>query len=289
MLWFKPKLWFLEEAEQINTFLNECRLAMLTFKINELCLELVIQLSVHLSMVLLSQTNFPIESGLQSIFKSNDNAEDENSIQKTLLSNKSATLAFLIISILWSFLTSALTSMKITTKSKMFLPIAAKLLLIIRFLSILIIRICSIVTYFAPYLGTLDIMAHYQAEKVALEIETFQRLNKTGYHFMNPINNEIQSVEISKLFRTNYGNPEMDTPQPPPTTVYTLIKLKTASIWFCVIFLLYSVVLLLIKNSINASFKSASFWKKLTHILQAVNVPHVSILQSQHILFLNQN
>ena len=155
----------------------------------------------------------------------------------------------------------------------MFLPIAAKLLLIIRFLSILIIRICSIVTYFAPYLGTLDIMAHYQAEKVALEIETFQRLNKTGYHFMNPINNESQMVEISKLFRTNYGNPEMDTPQPPPTTVYTLIKLKTASIWFCVIFLLYSVVLLLIKNSINASFKSASFWKKLTHILQAVTCP----------------
>ena len=273
----------LEEVEQINAFLNECRLGMLTFRINELCLELVIQLSVHLTMVLLSQTNFPIESGLQSIFNSNDNDEEDNSKQENL-SNKSATLAFLIISILWSFKTSALTSIKIAIESKKFLPIASILIVGMRYLLIFVIRICSFVTYFAPYLGTLDIMAHYQAETVMLEFETFKRLNKTGYHFMNTITNEIQTIEVSKIFRTDYNNTHPELSQPPPTTVYTLIKLKTASIWFCVIFLLYSVILVLIKNSLNAKFKSASFWKKLTHILQAVIMPNVSILQSQHIL-----
>ena len=276
----------LEEVEQINAFLNECRLGMLTFRINELCLELVIQLSVHLTMVLLSQTNFPIESGLQSIFKSNDNAEEEqgdNSKQETL-SNKSATLAFLIISILWSFKTSALTSIKIATESKKFLPIAAKLIVGMRYLLIFVIRICSFVTYFAPYLGSLDIMAHYQAETVILEIETFKRLNKTGFYFINTINNEIQSVPISKIFRADYNNTHPELSQPPPTTVYTLITLKTASIWFCIIFVLYSVILVLIKNSLNASFKSASFWKKLTHILQAIIMPNVSISQSQCIV-----
>ena len=267
----------LEEVEQINAFLNECRLGMLTFRINELCLELVIQLSVHLTMVLLSQTNFPIESGLQSIFKSNDNSKQE------IFLNKSATLVFLIISILWSFKTSALTSIKIATESKKFLPIASKLIVGMRYLLIFVIRICSFVTYFAPYLGTLDIMAHYQAETVMLEFETFKRLNKTGYHFMNTITNEIQTIEISKIFRTDYNNTHPELSQPPPTTVYTLIKLKTASIWFCVIFLLYSVILVLIKNSLNAKFKSASFWTKLTHILQAVIMPNVSILQNQHI------
>ena len=263
----------LEEVEQINAFLNECRLGMLTFRINELCLELVIQLSVHLTMVLLSQTNFPIESGLQSIFNSNDN-----------VSNTSATLAFLIISILWSFKTSALTSIKIATESKKFLPIASKLIVGVRYLLIFVIRICSFVTYFAPYLGTLDIMAHYQAETVILEFETFKRLNKTGYYFMNTINNEVERVDISKIFRAEYNNTHPELSRPPPTTVYTLIKLKTASIWFCVIFLVYSVILVLIKNSLNTSFKSASFWKKLTHILQAVIMPNVSILQCQHIL-----
>jgi len=88
---------------------------------------------------------------------------------------------------------------------------------------------------------------------------------------MNIVTNQIQSVQISEIFRADYNNTH---PQPPPTTVYTLIKLSTASIWFCVIFLVYSVVLVLIKNSLNASFKSASFWKKLTHILQAVIMPN---------------
>jgi hypothetical protein len=273
----------LEEVEQINVFLNECRLGMLTFRINELCLELVIQLSVHLTMVLLSQTNFPIESGLQSIFNSNDNDEEDNSKEENL-SNKSATLAFMIISILWSFTTSALTSIKIATESNKFLPIASKLIVGMRYLLIFIIRICSFVTYFAPYLGALDIMAHYQAETVMLEFETFKRLIKTGYHFMNTITNEIQTIEISKIFRTDYNITHPESSQPPPTTVYTLIKLKTASIWFCVIFLVYSVILVLIKTSLNASFKSASFWKKLTHILQAIIMPNVSISQSQCIV-----
>ena len=42
---------------------------MLTFKRNELSIELVIQLSVHLIMVCLSQTDYPLESGLQGIFQ----------------------------------------------------------------------------------------------------------------------------------------------------------------------------------------------------------------------------
>lgn len=272
----------LEEVEQINAFLNECRLGLLTFKINELCLELVIQLTVHLTMVLLSQTKFPIESGLQSIFKSNDNDEEDNSNQKNI-SNKSATLAFLIISILWSFKTSALTSIKIATESNTFLPIAGKLIVGMRYLLIFVIRICSFVTYFAPYLGSLDIMAHYQAETVILDLDTFKSLNKTGFHFINTITNEIQSVEASKIFRADYNNTHPELSQPPPTTVYTLIKLKTASIWFCVIFLTYSVILVLIKNALNTSFKSASVWKKTTHILQALIMPNVSILQCQHI------
>ena len=269
----------LEEVDQINAFLDECRLGLLTFRINELCLELVIQLSIHLTMVLLSRTKYPIESGLQSIFKSNDNDEEENSNQNSI-SNKSATLAFLIISILWSFKTSALTSIKIATESKKFLPIAAVLIVGMRYLLIFIIRICVFATYYAPYLGSLDIMAHYQAETIFLDLETFQKLNETGFHYINKITNKIESVEITDIYRGDYTNPH---PQPPPTSVYTLIKLKTASIWFCVIFIIYSVILVLIKNSLNANFKSASFWKKLTHILQALIMPNVSILQCQHV------
>ena len=50
----------LEELELLDDFIDECRLALLTFKRNELSIELVTQLSIHLTMVLLSQTKYPI-------------------------------------------------------------------------------------------------------------------------------------------------------------------------------------------------------------------------------------
>ena len=59
----------LDEIEALTEYLNESKLAMLTFKRNELSIELVIQLSVHLIMVCLSQTDYPLESGLQGIFQ----------------------------------------------------------------------------------------------------------------------------------------------------------------------------------------------------------------------------
>ena len=64
------------KSELISDFLEECRLAMLTLKRNELSLELVIQLSIHLMMVLLSQTVYPIKSGLQAVFQANSEPEE---------------------------------------------------------------------------------------------------------------------------------------------------------------------------------------------------------------------
>ena len=46
----------IEEVEYLTKFLDENRQAFLTFKRNELCIELIVQLSIHLTMVLLSQT-----------------------------------------------------------------------------------------------------------------------------------------------------------------------------------------------------------------------------------------
>ena len=59
----------LEECQLLTDYISETRKALLIFKRNELSLELVVQLSIHLTMVLISQTAYPLESGLQSIFK----------------------------------------------------------------------------------------------------------------------------------------------------------------------------------------------------------------------------
>ena len=169
----------LEEAELITKFLDKCRLAMLTFKRQELSIELVIQLSVHLAMVLLSQSDFPVESGLQSIFKSNkkDGGSAANIGKAEEDSNKSAAMAFLILSILWSFKTSAMTSIKIKTESKMFMPLGPKLLLGIRYLMVFMTRIKCIVVCFAGVVGLLGSLNHHHAERLALSPEIWNNFN----------------------------------------------------------------------------------------------------------------
>ena len=69
----------IKKSELLTEFIDECRLAMLTLKRNELSLELVIQMSVHLTMVLLSESVYPIESGLQAVFQ-DANASQEDGI-----------------------------------------------------------------------------------------------------------------------------------------------------------------------------------------------------------------
>ena len=54
--WFEPSN--LEENDLLTHFIDETRLALLTFKRNELSMELVVQMSVHLTMVLLSKIIF---------------------------------------------------------------------------------------------------------------------------------------------------------------------------------------------------------------------------------------
>ena len=68
------------KLELLTKFINECRLATLTLKRNELSLELVIQLSVHLTMVLLSDTLYPIETGLQAVFQDSNSTQEDGII-----------------------------------------------------------------------------------------------------------------------------------------------------------------------------------------------------------------
>ena len=78
-------------------------------------------------------------------------------------------------------------------------------------------------------------------------------------------------VNISTLFRSNYTNPTY--PLPPPTTLYTAIKLKTAVMIFWSTYLIYGILLAIFKCFYSKEFKEATKWKKLQHILEALNLP----------------
>ena len=256
----------LEECRVLTAYIKETRMALLTYKRNELSIEIVIQLCIHLLMVFLSLSNFPVESGLQSIFQS---ANEDIS---------RATLTFLIFSVVLSFKTSALTLIKIKAETKNFFPLIPKLVLGLRYLLIFLIRIGAIVFYFAPFIGILDIMSHHHAESIPLDYEAFSYVNDTDtnpsleYHYWNEIELEFQSIGISQLYRSNYtDNPK--NPQPPSITLYTVIPLGTAYIIFWAMMIMYGLILTVIKSCLNNDFWLATFWEKLQHIVEALNIP----------------
>ena len=274
----------LEECEVLTEYIDETRKALLTFKRHELSIELVIQLSIHLIMLLLSQTIYPLESGLQSVFQESDKESSEPSwwltalgLQDVKADNK---IGFFVFSIIWSFKTCAKTSVKIKTETKSFLSLFPKLVLYLRYLCVFLIRISCIVAYYAPYIGLLDILSHHQAEKISLDAKSWCHINGTddqSFHYWNQREDKFQSVKIENLFRSVYGdcsdNSASKLPEIPSTSLYTIIRLGTAFGLFWAFYTLYAVTLTLIKKRMSTDFQSSALGKKMQHIIEAVNIP----------------
>ena len=240
------------------------------------------QLSIHLTMILLSQTNYPLENGLQSLFQESTGTTTTwwyfSGLQdafQALEEKYNTTKWFLVFSIVWSFKTCAMTSIKIKSETKMILPIFPTILLLFRYLFVFLIRVSCICSYFAPYIGLMDIMDHYQAETIPLDFETWCRINGTDdqkFHYWNAITDQFQSVSVSDLFRSNYANcSEPSNPGLPSIKLYTVINLGTALAFFGIFYLLYAIGITIIKHYVNPAFQSSSFGRRLQHILETLN------------------
>jgi hypothetical protein len=114
-------------------------------------------------------------------------------------------------------------------------------------------------------------MNHHHAERFPLDPKIWKNLNKTDFHYLSAITGQYQTIPVSELFRSEY--PTDGPPSPPPITLYTYITLKTAYILFGAFFVVYALLLLLIKTKISDRFASASWGEKLQHLIDVVNVP----------------
>ena len=70
-------------------------------------------------------------------------------------------------------------SRKIKAKVKEILPLFTKMILSLKYLLIFNIRVGCIVTYFAPFIGLLGILDHYQAEKTPIDPDTYKNINES--------------------------------------------------------------------------------------------------------------
>ena len=264
------------EIKNQSIYLKETREAILVFKRNELFIELMIQLPIHLSMVLLSLTERPIQEGFQAVFKQSDKL-------------KLGAVFLLVFSTMWSMKTAALTYVKIKTEEKPGLNSSAKALLGVRAMITLSIRVICFVAYFLPFLGLLDIMNHYRAEQTSMDFITYKSLLdlSSDFHYWNMNDNAFQSVKIKDLYRSDYSNCTIENeysshaktrcdpnyPIPPHITAYTVFSLKTAYITLLVSIVCYGILLWLIKSIVSDNFKSSTTWAKSLHILESMNFP----------------
>ena len=162
-------------------------MALLTGKRNELSLELIFQLSIHLSMVFLSRTKYPVENGLQTIFQDNDmNSSlllEVTGVKKKITDIQekyNTAVVFLVFSLVWSFKTAAMTAIKIKAETKTFLPFKSKLLLGWRYLTVYMVRIGCIVAGIGVFIGVSGMMNHYHAERLPLNPEIWSRYNPSS-------------------------------------------------------------------------------------------------------------
>ena len=234
----------LEKIREINEFLHESTNAILTFKRNELGIEVLTQIVVQLMMVMLSPkfTVSATHSGLQALFES-----DDSTFQLWLGVNG---VVLILGSICWSFKTTAASYVNVKTQEKIeFFPISPRVLLGVRTLLIvtvriiciiiiiiiiiviiLQVRICCIIAYFAPFLGLLNCLAHWKAD---------QLLQRGASEY----------------------------------TDFTGIALGPAFIIFVVMMILQSAIIFCVKMQMSESFCEAVWSCKLQHVVEVLNMP----------------
>mgnify|MGYP003321875175 CR=1 FL=1 len=237
----------LEEQEQIEVYLDEVRKGYLIYKRNEAALELVVQQSVQLTMLLLSLTKYPVTAGLQAIF-----GEDNSSVENYLNLGD----ALLVMSVCWSFKTGVVSFLKIHSEQKAgMLSGAAKVVLGLRALLFSVTRIVCVVAFFGPFLGLGDCMAHWHAEGIRLDPELLENLNSSSSYWDNQT--------VSLMYR------EQDY------TNYTLVTLQAAFFIFLGVIFLHGIAIFILKMNVSTHFKSTGWLNKVGHVVESLHVPDV--------------
>jgi hypothetical protein len=256
----------MDRIQEATEYLEALREAILIFRRNELSMEVIPQLTVQSLVLLLSWTISPTVNGLEAVF-AKDLTKPKDGLEWAGLG---FTQVFLIFSILWSFLTTAKSYVKIKAEHNIdFLPLSAKMLLGFRALVAYTSRIGCFVMFFTPFMGLMGCLAHWTAEQVPLNPKVFAELQDQGdFHYWD---GQAAKVVPGTLFRSNYS--DTSHPAPPKYTVYSVVTLQAAYCIFWGLLLLQSVLTILLKRTLSEEFRAASWGSKLQHVVEAVNLP----------------
>ena len=246
--------------------------ALLSFKQHELALEMFIQIFIQLVMLMLNNTETATNTGLQAVFNKESAAEDCEDpfldIFSLAVSGKwLGPTGFLVFSIFLTFISIVKTQIKIIKLGKNgFLPFTAKTVLAVKVFLSSVLRIIVFFFYFTPFLGLLNLLAHWKADQIPFTDIEFQ--NKS-YTYWDQDNNNTSTVPFNKLHLTFPGS------EPPHYSHYTVLRLGQAYLVFWLVLAVQLVVVLLTKQWLSQPFRQAGLGSKLLHGLHCLNIPDI--------------
>ena len=265
-----------------DSYLEESKKTLLTYKRNELSFENSIQITIQVLMLLLSPayTSYPTHSGLQAVFQKDFVIQKElQSRIESLSGHDSSTELsfnltewFLVLSILWSMKTMGTTYVKTKAVGKVeILGMPGKLLLAFRSLLVYSVRLTCVVAFFGPFLGLFNVLAHWHAEQTVLEVKVFD------FYFYNHTYTSPEADDSDPenphqpddYFRADYT--DFENPLPPSYTLYTQVTFGTSFALFLVLILIQGLVNLLLGTKLSQEFKEARWTTKMKHLLESVN------------------
>ena len=225
----------------------------------DLSLELIYQISLQLSLVLLSRTVTPTTGGLEVLFE-----------QADVFGISGSTV--IIILTCWSFKCCILLQLKTIISEKVLVPFSSKMVILIWSTAAYARRIMAILVFFLPSLGLFDILVHWKAEQLPFDIRLghLQDMSPKDIIHLNSMNREVLWTDID---RWEYSSSKHDYHQPPHYSLYTGLALGETFVAFLVLTALHLIVILIVKIITVKKIKRENIVTIFVHILENLNIP----------------
>jgi len=209
---------------------------------NENSFELFTQAVLLIMVILLKFTNTATQKFPQALFTSGSGV-------------------LIVISALWSFVSMVVGYLHCTNLTKgNILPMKGKIILSVFAILSLIARLSSVILYFAPGLGLMDLLGHYEMGQLPTSSDALVYDTKDKH---------VTFSEAWEDFMFNSTNADSDG-----YTVLTIYTLETTYIWFLFLIFVHYVCVIVVKYLTALKFKDRKdLTDKIFHVLTQLIYP----------------
>ena len=224
----------------------------------DLGLEMFYQTAGQILLILLTYTDTPTTGGLNRLYE-----------QTSLFGWSPETLIILLV--LWSLRSGIVLHVKSIVADKIVFRFTPLLIVIFWGVFATARRMLTLVVFFIPSMGLLNLLNHWKAEQIQFRIrkDAFER----GYMTTNDtleLVNMTETVPWTDIDRWTYTDTE---PQPPSYSLYTGLSLTHIFAAFILLLFLHFISVYRVKRWTVEGFMRKNIFNDCVHILENLNIP----------------